>query len=69
MKTGRPARSRRHGPDLLARPPCLAMMYEPRWSALVVDRTEQLSTLANLYAEGLLSPEEYQQHKAKVLEG
>jgi hypothetical protein len=43
-------------------------MYERGWAALVVDPTEQLSTLAYLYAEGLLSSEEYQQHKAKVLE-
>jgi Short C-terminal domain len=63
-----PAESRRHHPDLLARPPCLAAMYDDGWAALIVDPTEQLKTLADLLARGLLSPEEYQQHKAKVLE-
>ncbi len=62
------AASRQHRPDLLARPPCLATMYDRRWAALVIDPTEQLSTLADLLARGLLSPDEYQQQKAKVLE-
>ena len=60
--------SRQDRPDLLARPPCSATMYDGRWAALVVDSTEQLRTLADLLAQGLLSPEEYEQHKTKVLE-
>jgi Short C-terminal domain len=62
------ATSRQHLPDLLARPPCVATMYDGRWAALIVEPTEQLKTLADLLAQGLLSPEEYEQHKAKVLE-
>jgi Short C-terminal domain len=60
--------SRQHRPDLLARPPCVASMYDDRWAALVVDPTDQLKTLADLLARGLLSTEEYERHKAKVLE-
>ena len=59
--------SRQHRPDLLARPPCVAATYDGRW-ALVVDPTEQLRTLADLLAQGLLSPAEYELHKAKVLD-
>jgi hypothetical protein len=60
--------SRRDRPDLLTRPPCSAAICDGRWAALIVDSTEQLKTLADLLARGLLSPEEYQQHKAKVLD-
>jgi Short C-terminal domain len=62
------ASSRQHRPDLLARAPCLITMYDERWAALVIDPTEQLRTLADLLARGLLSGEEYERHKAKVLE-
>lgn len=62
------ATSRQHRPDLLARPPCVVSMYDDRWAALVIDTTGQLETLADLLARGLLSTEEYERHKAKVLE-
>jgi Short C-terminal domain len=68
MTTRPPVSSRRHRLDLLARPPCQVTMYDERWAALVVDPTEQLRTLADLLARGLLSAEEYERHKAKVLE-
>jgi Short C-terminal domain len=60
--------SRRHGTDLLARPPCGVRMYENGWAALIVDPTEQLKTLADLLSRGLLSPQEYERQKAKVIE-
>ena len=63
-----PSSCRQHRPDLLARPPCLATMYDRSWAALLVDPAEQLVTLADLLARGLLSPAEYEQHKARVLE-
>jgi Short C-terminal domain len=60
--------TRHRRPDLLARPPCLDSTYDDRWTALFIEPTEQLKTLADLLARGLLSAEEYAQHKAKVLE-
>lgn len=62
------AASRQYRPDLLARPPCLATMYDRRWTPLIIDSAEQLVTLADLLARGLLSHEEYEHHKAKVLD-
>jgi hypothetical protein len=61
--------SRRQRIDLLARPPCGVRMYEDSWTALVVDPVEQLSALADLHARGLLSPDEFERQKAKVIEG
>ena len=61
------ARSREHRADLLARPPCLLAMYESRWADLVVDPTEQLTTLADLLDRGLLSAREFKHVKARVL--
>jgi Short C-terminal domain len=66
MRTPRTTRSRRV--DLLARPPCGIRMYEDSWMALVVDPVEQLRTLADLQARGLLSPDEFERQKAKVIE-
>ena len=43
-------------------------MYDRRWTALIIDSAEQLVTLADLLARGLLSHEEYEHHKAKVLD-
>jgi Short C-terminal domain len=60
--------SRRHGTDLLSRPPCGSRMDERSWSALIVDPSEQLEALADLLARGLLSPQEYSHQKAKVLD-
>ena len=60
--------SRRQRTDLLARPPCGSRAYEDRWAALVVDPAEQLAVLADLLARGLLTPEQYERQKAKVIE-
>jgi hypothetical protein len=43
-------------------------MYERGWAALIVDPTEQLSVLAELLLRGLLSREEFEHEKAKVIE-
>jgi hypothetical protein len=65
---GSPAASRRDLTDLLARPPCSAGLYDDGWAALIVDPTEQLETLADLLNRGLLSRDEYERQKAKVIE-
>ena len=60
--------TRSHRIDLLARPPCGVRMYEDAWMAFVVDPVEQLSALADLHVRGLLSPDEFERQKAKVIE-
>jgi hypothetical protein len=60
--------NRSHGFDLLARPPCGVQLSEDAWMAFVVDPVEQLSALADLHVRGLLSLEEFQRQKAKVIE-
>jgi hypothetical protein len=59
--------SRRDRVNLLARPLCGSPTYERGWSALIVDRAEQLEVLADLLSRGLLSPDEYERQKAKVI--
>jgi hypothetical protein len=59
------SRSRR--PDLLVRPPCTARDLELGWAALFVDPVEQLDELAELFGRGLLSREEFERQKAKVI--
>jgi hypothetical protein len=60
--------SRRQRTNLLARPPCGSRTYERDWSALIVDSADQLEVLADLLGRGLLTSEEYERHKAKVIE-
>lgn len=60
--------SRRRRLDLLARPPCGAATYQHGLAASLVDPTEQLAALADLVDRGLLSREEFEQQKARVLE-
>ncbi len=60
--------TRSHGSDLLARPPCGVTVIEDAWMAFVVDPVEQLSALADLHDRGLLSPEEFERQKTKVIE-
>ena len=62
------SRSRIDRTDLLARPPCVARTYDKSWAALIVDSTAQLEVLADLLDRGLLSPQEYERHKAKVID-
>ena len=63
VKTSRIDRS-----DLLSRPPCGARTYEERVRAWIVDPVEQLKELADLLSRGLLSREEFERHKAKVID-
>jgi hypothetical protein len=58
---------RRHRPDLLARAPSGTMTADPGWVALVVDPVAQLGELADLTRRGLLSTEEYDRLKARVV--
>lgn len=60
--------SRRQRADLLARPPCGLRSYEERVKAWIVDPIEQLEELADLMSRGLLSREEFERHKAKVID-
>jgi Short C-terminal domain len=53
--------------DLLARPPCTAHDVESAWTASYVDPVAQLQELADLRARGLLSRDEFERQKAKVI--
>ena len=66
MKRKGTTRSRQ--PDLLDRPPATAREPGPGWALLVIDPVRQLRELADLHHQGLLSREEYQQQKSKVLD-
>jgi hypothetical protein len=43
-------------------------MYDSRWGAIIVDEAAQIVALAELLAAGLLTPDEFEQQKAKVFE-
>jgi Short C-terminal domain len=60
--------SRREQPDLLARPPCSISMYDESWVTVLVDQAAQLEMLADLLGRGLLTQEEFERQKSKVLE-
>ena len=60
--------SRSHRSDLLARPPCLVRTYEDTVRASIVDPIEQIVELADLLSRGLVSHEEFQRHKAKIID-
>ena len=60
--------TRRQRPDLLARPPCSVTMYGVPWTAMLVDQTAQLEQLADLLDRGLLTRDEFERQKAKVLQ-
>jgi hypothetical protein len=53
-------------PNLLTRPPNGTREFVGQWSHLMVDPVRQLATLADLYAMGLLSEDEYQRYKQHV---
>jgi hypothetical protein len=59
---------RDYATDLLTRPPCGVHPHGDGWIAFLIDPTEQLMSLADLLARGLLSPEEYAREKAKIIE-
>jgi hypothetical protein len=61
------SRSRSHRIDLLARPPCTARDLERGLDASFIDPVEQLKELAELRARGLLSRQEFEEEKAKVI--
>jgi hypothetical protein len=64
MRRVNPGRTRQT--DLLARPPWID--NEPRtWVAPVIDPVAQLEELADLRNRGLLSTQEFEEQKAKVL--
>jgi hypothetical protein len=52
--------------DLLSRPPCGP--GTPAWETWIIDPTAQLETLADLRGRGLLSADEFERQKAKVIE-
>ena len=60
--------TRNNGHNLLGRPPCGVRVHDDAWMAFVVDPVEQLSALADLHVRGLLSSEEFERQKAKVIE-
>jgi hypothetical protein len=59
-------RSRTDRPDLLVRPPG-GHDADHWWQALVVDPVTQLEALVELRRRGLLTVEEFNRQKAKVL--
>ena len=62
------ARGRRSLPDLLGRAPSNVGDAEPAaWAALVVDPVAQLGELDDLVGRGLLSREEFERLKARIL--
>jgi hypothetical protein len=61
--------TRLHAVNLLARPPAVSRSTDGGWAQLVVDPVEQLRELADLCERGLLSPEEYERQRAKILNG
>jgi hypothetical protein len=60
--------SRSQRQDLLGRPPSAAYEFQPAWALLAVDPISQVEELADLWRRGLLSPDEYEQQKARILE-
>jgi len=54
--------------DLLARPPSTARSPDGDWVRLVIDPVDQLRELAELHRGGLLSVDEYERQRMKVLE-
>ncbi len=66
MRSHHAYRSKR--PDLLERPPATARELGPGWALLVIDPVNQLRELADLHRRGLVSAEEYQQQKCKILD-
>lgn len=60
--------SRSQRPDLLERPPATTREPGPGWALLVIDPISQLRELADLHHRGLLSREEYQHQKSKILD-
>jgi hypothetical protein len=60
--------SRAEVPDLLTRPPSGTREFVMEWSHLVVDPVRQLEALADLYAMGYLSQDEFERYKRRVID-
>jgi hypothetical protein len=58
---------RDHRIDLLTRRPQYGWTGEPRTDHILIDPVAQLRELANLAQDGLLTPEEHQRQRARVL--
>ena len=60
--------SRRHGRDLLVRPPCGGRERDYAWEAMQLAEADQLGLLDELLRRGLLSEEEYEAQRARVFD-
>lgn len=64
--TTQPAGIRDQVPNLLTRPPNGTREFVSDWAHLLVDPVNQLQTLADLLAIGLLSRDEFERYKHHV---
>ena len=64
----RSSEGRRQRPDLLVRPPCGWRYRVGGWAGFVIDPVAQLKELVDLRDKGLLSGDEFERHKARLLE-
>ena len=60
--------SRRHGRDLLARPPCANRSRDFTWEAMLLAEADQIELLEELRRRGLLSEGEYEDQRARVFD-
>ena len=66
MTDSRSSTTRDGIPDLLTRPPSGSREFVAAWSHLLVDPVRQLEALAGLFADGLLSRDEFERYKGRV---
>ena len=59
--------SRRRATDLLTRSPCGGRTSDNTVGAWMIDPVEQIEELADLLRRGLVSREEFDHHKAKII--
>jgi hypothetical protein len=59
--------TRRHQPDLIARPPLGGLGVERQWASLIIDPVQQLRALADLRDRGLISDEELVVQRQRIL--
>jgi hypothetical protein len=58
---------RRSGTDLLTRPPAPATPSHPAWLYAIIDPVAQVAELDVLRERGLISADDFERQKAKVL--
>jgi hypothetical protein len=63
-----PRAPRNRHPGLLTRPPCDQRGVAQGWTAIAIDPIAQLRVLGDLLTAGLLSQDEFDRQKAKVLD-